>query len=155
MDRVRLGRALGVGARNAAKTLIEAVDAATSPDPSSSGRSSTSSARSQPAPQRPASPPATLNGLTEGGRRFAESFSGRFKRLGSALWHEFTGVFFGIFVLYGASGIWKYRDGLHSANHDVRTHLLMATGMTLVFGYFCVSSFVRASHRNRGPAKRR
>ena len=34
MDSVRFGRALGIGARAAAKTLVTAVDAATSPNPS-------------------------------------------------------------------------------------------------------------------------
>src|SRR5260370_39516963 len=34
MDSVRFGRALGIGARVAAKTLATAVDAATSPNPS-------------------------------------------------------------------------------------------------------------------------
>src|SRR5580698_8578449 len=34
MDRVKFGRALGVGARAAAKTLVMAVDAATAPNPS-------------------------------------------------------------------------------------------------------------------------
>ena len=34
MDRVRFGRALGFGARQAVKTLVTAVDAATAADPS-------------------------------------------------------------------------------------------------------------------------
>ena len=37
MDSVRFGRTLGIGARLAAKTLVTAVDAATSPNPSSQG----------------------------------------------------------------------------------------------------------------------
>jgi hypothetical protein len=34
MDSVRFGRALGIGARLAAKTMVSAVDAATAPNPS-------------------------------------------------------------------------------------------------------------------------
>src|SRR5271168_4121349 len=42
MDSVRFGRALGVGARAAAKTLVTAVDAATAPNPSAPAPASTS-----------------------------------------------------------------------------------------------------------------
>ena len=37
MDSVRFGRALGIGARLAAKTVASAVDAATAPNPSREG----------------------------------------------------------------------------------------------------------------------
>jgi hypothetical protein len=90
--------------------------------------------------------------LTQGSKRFGEAVWRPFIRLSGVLWLEFTGVFFGIFAVYAASGAWKLRGDLRetAANHDAHMHLLMAAGMALVFGYFCVSSFVRAARRGRG-----
>ena len=72
-------------------------------------------------------------------------------KLSGVLWLEFTGVFFGIFALYAGGGAWKLRGDWHetAANHDAHMHLLMAAGMALLFGYFCVSSFVRAVRKGR------
>jgi hypothetical protein len=90
-------------------------------------------------------------GVAQGGKRFGEAVWRPFVRLSGVLWLEFTGVFFGIFALYAAGGAWKLRgewlEG--TANHDAHMHFLMAAGMALVFGYFCVSSFVRAARKGR------
>jgi hypothetical protein len=158
MDSVRFGRALGIGARVAAKSLANAVDAATSPNPSaeSSQAQTTDAARTgQQAAQatvRAASQVVqTGQGLARGGKKFGESFWGQLKRLSGVLWLEFTGVFFGIFALYAASGAWKLRAALPDtpANHEAHVHFLLAAGMAILFGYFCVSSFVRASRRGK------
>jgi undecaprenyl pyrophosphate phosphatase UppP len=67
------------------------------------------------------------------------------------LWLEFTGVFFGIFAMYAASGAWKLRGDLleTAANHDAHMRFLMAAVMAVVFSYFCVSSFLRARRKGR------
>lgn len=72
-------------------------------------------------------------------------------RLSGVLWLEFTGVFFGIFALYAASGAWKLRGEIHetATNRDAHMHFLMAAIMAAVFTYFCVSSFLRASRKGR------
>lgn len=90
-------------------------------------------------------------GVAQGGKRFGEAVWRPFVRLSGVLWLEFTGVFFGIFALYAAGGAWKLRGDWHEtpANHDAHLHLLMAVGMALLFGYFCVSSFVRAVRKGR------
>jgi len=159
MDSVRFGRALGVGARAAAKSLANAVDAATSPNPSVDqtqvGQTSATT-RGQQAAQttvRAATQAVqTGRGLAEGGRRFGESFFGQVKRLSGVLWLEFTGVFFGIFALYAGAGAWKLRGELHetAANHDAHVRFLLAGGMAVLFAYFCVTSFVRAGRRGKG-----
>jgi hypothetical protein len=158
MDSVRFGRALGVGARAAAKSLATAVDAANSPNPSPSATGPKSGAGDAARTTQQAQSTARVSqviqtgqGLARGGRKFGESFWGQLKRLSGVLWLEFTGAFFGIFALYAASGVWKLRAALRDtpANHEAHVHLLLATGMTLLFGYFCVSSFVRASRRGK------
>jgi hypothetical protein len=171
MDPVRLGRVLGMGARHAAKTLVTAVDAATTENPS---------AKAAPAGARPASKPATARavdsnslvraatmqtaaravartttqaretqrGLERGGRRFREAAWRPFVRLSGVLWLEVTGVFFGVFALIALQGVWKWRAEWH-ANPGGHTHLAGAVAMAVVFVYFCVSSFVRAHRRSR------
>ena len=168
MDSVRLGRALGVGARAAAKTLVTAVDAATAPNPSGGAKKAApaqTSGPSGPAAAKGAATQAvqqvartaaqakqTSAGVVQGGKRFGEAVWRPFVRLSGVLWLEFTGVFFGIFAVYAASGAWKLRAEWRetAANHDAHLHLLMAAGMALLFGYFCVSSFIRAARRGRG-----
>jgi hypothetical protein len=182
MDSVRFGRALGIGARAAAKTLVTAVDAATSPNPSASAKAKQSSGAAQSATASPppaaAATPATTpgrveasgirlgqqaarttaqvrqtkQGLKEGSKRFGEAVWGPFVKLSGALWLELTGVFFGIFAVFAGWNVWKMRAALHdtAANHEVHGHLLVSLFMAAVFGYFCVSSFVRANRRVKG-----
>jgi hypothetical protein len=178
MDSVRFGRALGVGARAAAKTLITAVDAATSPNPSSvekakqsteaapsvaststaasgttapSGTTAASGVRQQAA-RTAAQVRQTRKGLKQGSKRFSEVMGGRLVRLSGALWLELTGVFFGIFAVFAAGGAWKMRAALRetAANHDAHVRLLFSVGMAMLFGYFCISSFVKANRISRG-----
>lgn len=176
MDSVRFGRALGIGARLAAKTLVTAVDAAAAPNPSAPP-ARTSPPSPQPYTPPPAPPlaqsqtaPQTAPGRTEesaarrtiplrkatrgiaqGSRRFGEAAWGPVVKLSGVLWLEFTGVFFGIFALFAAAGAWKLRGNLHrtTVNDSSITHFELALAMAIIFGYFCISSFVRASRRSR------
>ncbi len=160
MDSVRFGRALGIGARAAAKTLVTAVDAATAPNPSTSAGTKAAPARDtatetkakasgvrlgQQAARTTAQAKQTGKGLKEGSRRFGEAIWGPFVKLSGVLWLELTGVFFGIFAVFAIGGAWKM-----AMNHDVPGHLIGAGVMAVLFGYFCVSSFVKASRRGRG-----
>jgi hypothetical protein len=165
MDSVRFGRALGVGARAAAKTLVTAVDAATSPNPSearkakqgaeaappASADKTESSRVRQQAVKTTSQVRQTSAGLKEGSKRFRESVGGPLARLSVALWLELTGVFFGLFAVFAAGGAWKLRGALHEvgANHDAHARFLGAVLMAVVFAYFCVSSFVKANHKSR------
>jgi hypothetical protein len=160
MDSVRFGRALGIGARLAAKTVANAVDAATSPNPSTAPsaivqKDTTAAQAGRQAAQvtvRAAERTAnTGRGIARGGRRFGESFWGHVKRLSGVLWLEFTGVFFGVFALYAGGGAWKTRGALHETalNHDAHVRFLLAAVMAGLFAYFCVTSFVRAGRKGK------
>ncbi len=166
MDSVRFGRALGTGARLAAKTLVTAADAATSPNPSSrpasasgSPQASDTAARSVASARRVGNKAAqtadevcgATRGIARGTRRFGEATWRPFVRLSGVLWLELTGVFFGLFALSAGVGVWKLRSNLHSTgtNADGQTHLALAAGIAILFGYFCVTSFVRANRRER------
>src|SRR5580698_11466558 len=128
MDSVRFGRALGMGARAAAKTLVTAVDAATSPNPSApAAQSGGGTVQERAAEPRPTPVGGRLvdqavkttvqvlqskEGLARGGKRCGETVWGNFTRLSGVLWVESTGVFFGIFALFAATGAWKLRASL-------------------------------------------
>lgn len=167
MDRVRFGRVLGFGARQAVKTLTTAVDAATAPNPAAksedrSANTGQTAARSAPAtPANKAAQTAVRTvvqarevkqGLGRGTRRFREAVWRPFVRLSGVVWLEVTGVFFGIFALLALGYLWKLRGAWHTngANGSEHRSLMGALIMLALFGYFCVSSFVRARRRERG-----
>jgi len=156
MDRVRFGKALGIGTRDAARALLKAAAAAQSPSPQASTGSG----------PRP-SPPAEfgrnvaqttvhtskqihskVEGVKRGGKRFGEAVWGPVVRASSVLWLEVTGVFFGIFALTAGVELFRHHADL-LATGAPRHHALFAVGMLLVFGWFTLSSFVSASRRSR------
>ena len=148
MDTARFGRALGMGARGAAKAVLAAADAATA-KPASAAQ-----------PLRPSIDIVrtikqlheTQAGVTRGSRRFGETVWRPFVRLGGVLWLELTGVFFGLFVLFAGGNAWKLRANLHetAANRVEHQHLFWSLAMAALFGYFCLSSFMRANRRSHG-----
>jgi hypothetical protein len=158
MDSVRFGRALGVGARAAAKTVVTAVDAATAPNPSAKASTTPEKAEGsgvrlgQQASRTAAQAMRAGEGLKQGRKQFGAAMGGRVKRLSAALWLEVTGVFFGIFAVLAAGGAWRLRWALHetSVNHDPHVRFVASLVMAVVFGYFCVSSFVKANRKTKG-----
>jgi hypothetical protein len=175
MDSVRFGRALGVGARAAAKTLVTAVDAAAAPNPSAaSGKTGSAPPAAnggvkpveaatksqaadagvrlgQEAARKTAQVAETGRGLRRGSRRFGEAVWGPFVKLSGVLWLEVTGTFFGIFAAFAAGGAWNMRAAMRETAANQREHEGFVWGivMALVFGYFCVSSFVSAHRRGK------
>ena len=91
-------------------------------------------------------------GIGRGSRRFGEAVWKPFVRLSGVLWLEVSGVFFGIFALLAFGYIWKFRGAWRgsAANTGAHRSLMGAAVMLALFGYFCVSSFVRARQRGRG-----
>lgn len=187
MDAVRFGRALGSGARQAAKTVVTAVDAARAENPSKPKQDTagvkvpppahaalvaatarpeaTTHASSTPPSSVPAAIPAAsqgaaaiaargveqARGVRRGWGRFRDSAVEPFIRLSGVLWLEITGVFFGIFAVSAAAAAWRLRAQWHPAIADPHAHrsLIGAAIIFVLFGYFSVSSFVRARRRER------
>jgi hypothetical protein len=177
MDVVRFGRALGFGARQAVKTVTAAVDAATAENPSArSAGGGTNAGQETSRPQTSGAAesahmtaPAAMSkaaskaahsaaqtvvqargakqAVRRGGRRFGPAWR-TFVRLWGVLWLEVVGVVFGLFVIFAAIGAWRLRGEWHS-NAAEHRQLLGALAMLAVFGYFAVSSFVRARRRER------
>jgi hypothetical protein len=168
MDTVRFGRALGFGARSAAKTLIQAVDAAKADNPSRKAAGDSAVVDELRLPQSSTEAPGRLTlaprsrfatrtptkgvqhdrGVLEGARRFRDTALKPFVRLSAVMLLEVAGVFFGIFALYGFNTMWRVHGSWHAGSPNHRQFVGGAC-MLAVFGYFCVSSFLRARRRER------
>lgn len=172
MDAVRFGRVLGVGARQAAKTVVAAVDAATATNSSGSATSTNSTAQAPASSSsrtavNPEQPPverssptgdvwrvrsqsqAKQQGVLHRTKRFRQAAFAPVVRLSGVLVLEVAGVFFGIFALYGLITVLRLRSEWHNGMPHHR-EWLGGVFMLAVFGYFCVSSFMRARRRERG-----
>lgn len=154
MDRVRLGRVLGIGARQAAKTLMSAAEAATAPDPSPRP---TPQAPQPDRTERPApagrvlpNPIRVLPQAKTQARSLKRSIWNPLARFSSVLWLEVTGSFFAIFAVIPAEAAWKLRGAARGPFSGNATRLFYVyLAMAAVFAYFAISSFIRARQRQR------
>jgi len=167
-----LGRALGFGARAAAKTLVQAADAAMSPNPSAA------KSNSQPKPAQPQMPAAASQPTSSpvptprqraGNVVAATGKMGRtawepVKRHSRELWLQVTGSFFVLLACTMAGGMWALRNSVRAAFLTAHSHpaalvstdalkFYVAALAFLMFAYFGVSNFVRAS-RSSAAARR-
>jgi hypothetical protein len=132
MDRVRFGRALGYGARQAVKSLTEAVDAATSAAPQT---------KRVPVAER-------VQALPQATRRASVSAWKPLKKFSSVLWLQVTGTFFALIAAYLSQGLWAHRGEFQPGSGEGRMYALHLVAF-VVFAYFAVSNFVRAWRRDK------
>jgi hypothetical protein len=78
----------------------------------------------------------------QGGRGFGRAFWKPFSAAGRALWHEITGLFFALFALFFAQGLWHLHNDWRSGPEH--RHFVIDLMMTVVFLYFSISAFVRS-----------
>ena len=157
MDRVRFGRALGVGAREAAKALVKAADAATAPSPAATNPTITDPTAPSPATTRKAGAAmaqrverakVTAAGVKRGGRSFGQAVWTPVVKASGVLWLEVTGVLFGMFAL--VIGIWVWNNRRDLVGVGVAKERAWAGAVMLaVFAYCTVSSYVKAAKRQR------
>lgn len=155
-----MGRALGYGARHAAKTMMKVVDAATTPDPSPNHAPARSPAPQQTAPQqftpRPATPQPSVAARIESARQ-AVAHSGKavtrarrsifapFRDATRSLWLQVTGVFFVLVAAVMAEGMWIHRAAIHLAPTSLEAQKFYVEAIVFVlFAYFSITSFLRA-----------
>ena len=152
MDRERLGRVLGKGARLAARTAMEAVDAATADPPAGTPVRRPAVPSAVPRPTvRSVLPPSILtpSRLQPAVKAAQAGVMTPLKRASRALWYELTGSFFALFACGFAVAAWHNRTGMWSHVPADRYRFGLICLVTLLFGYFSVSSFARA---RRTPA---
>jgi hypothetical protein len=150
MEPNRFGRKLGIGVRVASRMVKERAAQA---------NNATASTPQAAPPPRPAMPPPALKKnlveparrVGEGTRRFGQAFLGPLKHVSATLWLEITGLFFALFALFFGQNAWNTRTSvLHGPEH---AHFLLYVVATLIFLYFCVSSFVKAARRGRRKSR--
>jgi hypothetical protein len=148
MDRVRLGRALGYGARHAAKTLVSAVDAATSADPNP--RPSGNTGGVHPVAQVAEAVRQVSQAKAHAKAEVKRSVLGPLKTFSSVVWLQVTGTFFALFALVMGGAVWAHREdwrlGLGSRPGQ---KMVFYFAVFLVFAWFTVSNFVRANRRQK------
>ena len=142
MDKVRFGRALGAGARQTAKALMKAADAAAAPDPAVTRRAGVAVAGKIEGAKK------TASGVKRGGKLFGQTMLAPVAKAGSVLWLEVTGLVFGMFALSAGTWVWKHRHDLHAAG-QVKAQAWLVVVMLVLFTYLTISSYVRAARRNR------
>ena len=154
MDRVRFGRALGYGARHAAKAVMQAADAASAPGSAGArpAEAKSAGAAEAVARTRPAGLP-TKQSLAETKKhagRLGRSVWTPVARFSSVVWLQVTGLFFGLLATFLGEGAWKERAAwrLPMGSHAA-TKLWVMVAAFVLFAYFCVSNFVRAALRDR------
>ena len=153
MDRVRLGRALGYGTRHAAKTVAAVVEAASAPAPEGQERQVKASPLIPPAKAVRASAQvrrAQAAQVGTGLRELKRSVWQPLAVFSGALWLRVTGLFFGLIAFAVGAGAWRlraqWRGGL---SNSASVHFWVFVGVAGVFGYFAVSSFARATLKER------
>ncbi len=170
VDRVRFGRALGYGTRHAAKTIAAAVDAAAAsssasetqprsmpPLPSAGDPAQNAPSSQKPPTVRSADSPGSTKArsvnLRQGAHHLRRSFWQPLAVFAGALWSRVTGLFFALLAVTMGSGAWRTRGALHpGAGRLAVGHFMLFGSFTLLFGYFAVSSFVRARLKERKGA---
>jgi hypothetical protein len=146
MEPNRFGRKLGIGVRVASRMVKERAAQA------NNAAASTPQAATPPRPTPP--PPAPKKNYVEparrvgeGTRRFGQAFFGPLKHVSGTLWLEITGLFFALFAIFFGQNAWNTRaSALHGPQHNL---FLLYAVVTLVFLYFCISSFIKAMRRGR------
>jgi hypothetical protein len=152
MEPNRFGRKLGIGVRVASRMVKErAAQANNAPASTPQAENRQPDKAPRPATPPPSAPRKNLvepaRRVGEGTRRFGRAFLGPVKHVSATLWLEITGLFFALFALFFGQNAWKTRTAvLHGPEH---AHFLLYAVATLVFLYFCVSSFVKSARRGR------
>ena len=88
--------------------------------------------------------------MKQGSKRFGQAVWAPAARAGGVLWYEITGSFFALFALAAAVEAWRRRlDFFASSSSGPREKAWFALLMLLAFGWFTLSSFIKASRRAR------
>lgn len=139
MEPHRFGRKLGIGLRVASRMVKERTNAPQAKSVSQSA-AATIETHGKAIAQK-------SKNVAEGGKRFGKAFFGPLAHVVSVLWLQITGVFFALFAVFFLQSWWKIR-GAYASGPDHRKFLLFGA-LSLIFLYFCISSFFRARRKEK------
>jgi hypothetical protein len=153
MEPKKVGRALGIGVRVASNMVRQRVAQAAAAPPTPVTAAAPRPVEPAP-PPRPAVPgPSKTATAKRGAKAFGQAFLGPFTHAGSVLWLEITGLFFALFALFFVQSVYRVHTAWRQGPEHA--HLLLYCVLAVGFGWFSVSSFIRAYRKNkRGPQNR-
>jgi hypothetical protein len=144
MDKVKLGRALGYGARHAAKTMAQTLDAATSPDPRVRKPAAETVAQVVNVAQQ------VHRAKQEAKKQAKSAVMAPVRKFSSVVWLQVTGCFFALFAVTMAGAIIRHHTDFAQGWQTVAgRNLYFYVAALVIFGYFSISNFVRAKRRER------
>ncbi len=136
------GRKIGTGVKVLGRMAKQRLDAAGSPAAAGPGPASAT---------RPLAPFSKAQdkakAVKAGGAAFGKAVAGPFAKAGHVLWLETVGLFFALFAVGFMAELYKVRSQWKSGPEH--GHFLAYAAFSVVFTYFCVTSFVRARRRGR------
>jgi hypothetical protein len=162
MDSVRIGKALGIGTRVISKAVFKSLEQTANQKVEQiktvSGHVERIHAAVTAAPAaaattqipRQAAPTRQATTRSEKKLRFGEAIWGPIAHTGGVVWLEVMGLLFGLPALFFTQGLWVHRAAFALSYKDpLFQKELLNLGGTVLFLYFCVSSFVRAERKSR------
>lgn len=142
MEPHKFGRKLGIGVRVASRMVKErAAEQKSAPNSTPPQTSSVSNS----VVSAKTNIHESSKRVAQGSKRFGKAFLGPLGHAASVLWLEITGVFFALFALFCLQSLWRVRSA-YISGADHQKFILYAV-LSLVFGYFCISSFFRARRK--------
>jgi hypothetical protein len=149
MEPRKVGRTLGIGVRVASNMVRERME-------QNAQNAANRPPEAKPSPKSAPVGPKLVSHATNarrGIRAFGHALVTPFTHAGSILWLEITGLFFALFALFFAQNIYRLRGAWHQPGEQQHFWLYVVLG--LGFGWFSVSSFIRARKKTKqGPAGR-
>jgi hypothetical protein len=161
MEPRKVGRTLGIGVRVASNMVRQRVEEARQSSQATSAANQGEPTTNRPVPEAqpiPVAPrvAAQAANARRGVRAFGQALVTPFTHAGGILWLEITGLFFALFAVFFAQGIYRLRGALHGAQPGDMQHLALYVFLTLGFAWFSVSSFLRARRKTKqGPGWRK
>ena len=126
-----------------------------SPSRSASLNHATAPASPGKSPLRARSTGPTVRQLEVGSEHLKQSLLRPLAAYSRALWLRVTGTFFTLLAVTVGMGAWRARPDLHlNGSLGAAHHLWIFMAFGGLFGYFAVSSFLRANQVERNVARR-
>jgi hypothetical protein len=149
MEPKKLGRTLGIGVRVASNIARNRAARAVAEAEAEKQQSQSRGPAWQP--KVPADMAARMStqrtAIGRGAKNFGQSVLTPFKRAGGVLWLEITGVFFAFFAVFFAQSVFRVHSAWRQgAEHS---HFVLYILLALLFGWFAISSFVRARKKEK------
>jgi hypothetical protein len=143
------GRKLGIGVRLFAKAARQGVAAAANSSPA---RPSSYRATASPAAAVQQAK-SKAGGFANGAKRFGAAMLGPMAHTGGVLWLEITGLFFGLFALFFAQNVYRFRQDY--AKGPEHAHFWVYAALAVLFSAFTATQFHKARSKERRNRARR